>query len=388
MNDDIAIKIDDVSKYFEPSKTTGSIKSLLVDVFRKKQKIEKEGFWALKDVGFEIKKGEFFGIVGRNGSGKSTLLKMIAGVYSPTKGNITVNGKLVPFIELGVGFNPELSGRDNVFLNGALLGFSRKELTVMYDEIVEFAELKDHMDVKLKNFSSGMQVRLAFSIAIRAKSDILLIDEVLAVGDTLFQQKCYEYFYGLKKARQTVVFVSHDMDAVAKFCHSAALIEDKKLITVGNTRKVVSEYQKQLYGNNSSNTSRSKTQNKLFKISLNKDVVTFGDELAISLSLSDEKTIQNIGVAIYSSAGVYINGTNSIIKNISIKGGDTLKISYPVQLAPGKYNITIGVFGENDSEVLEMATEVAGFNVTRSEAMTEGQWQGVAFIDSKWSVKE
>src|SRR5690606_31573026 len=158
-------------------------------MFRGKRTYEKQQ--VLKNISFEIKKGEFVGIVGRNGSGKSTLLKLLAGIYSPDKGSIEVNGKLVPFIELGVGFNPELTGRENVFLNGALLGFNRKEMQAMYKDIVEFAELERFMDQKLKNYSSGMQVRLAFSIAIRAQSDILLIDEVLAVGDAAFQQKCY-----------------------------------------------------------------------------------------------------------------------------------------------------------------------------------------------------
>src|SRR6185312_8467854 len=181
---------------------------------------------ALKDISFEVKKGEFFGIVGRNGSGKSTMLKILAGIYQPTKGGVQKSGKLVPFIELGVGFNPELSGRENVFLNGALLGFSRKEIAAMYDEIVAFAELEKFMDQKLKNYSSGMQVRLAFSIAIRAKSDILLIDEVLAVGDASFQQKCFDYFYKLKQDKRTVVFVSHDMGAVERFCDRAVLIDN------------------------------------------------------------------------------------------------------------------------------------------------------------------
>ncbi|QFZ10475.1 ABC transporter ATP-binding protein, partial [Streptococcus dysgalactiae] len=137
--------------------------------------------------------GDFFGIVGRNGSGKSTLLKIISKIYEPEKGTVTVDGKLVPFIELGVGFNPELTGRENVFMNGALLGFSRDEVAAMYDDIVSFAELHDFMDQKLKNYSSGMQVRLAFSIAIKAKGDILILDEVLAVGDEAFQRKCFDY---------------------------------------------------------------------------------------------------------------------------------------------------------------------------------------------------
>ena len=147
----------------------------------------------LKDISFEVHRGEFFGIVGRNGGGKSTLLKLISQIYYPESGNITVKGKLVPFIELGVGFNPELTGRENVYLNGALLGFTTEQIDAMYDDIVEFAELEEFMDQKLKNYSSGMQVRLAFSVAIKAQGDILVLDEVLAVGDEAFQRKCNDF---------------------------------------------------------------------------------------------------------------------------------------------------------------------------------------------------
>src|SRR5437868_42900 len=171
---ELAIKVDHVSKTFKlPHQKQSSIKSIFLNFFRKRAYEQQR---ALKDVSFEVKKGEFFGIVGRNGSGKSTLLKLLAGIYAPNSGNIQVNGKLTPFIELGVGFNPELTGRDNVYLNGALLGFNRKEMDKLYPEIVEFAELERFMDQKLKNYSSGMQVRLAFSVAIRTQSDILLID--------------------------------------------------------------------------------------------------------------------------------------------------------------------------------------------------------------------
>lgn len=198
----------------------------------------------LKGLDFEVKQGEFLGIVGRNGSGKSTLLKILAGIYYPEKGNITINGSLVPFIELGVGFNPELTGRENVYLNGALLGFSNEEMDAMYDEIWEFAELKDFQDQKLKNYSSGMQVRLAFSIAIRARGDILLLDEVLAVGDAAFQQKCERYFKDLKANHQTVVLVTHSMDNVRKFCTRAILIDDGKIIKDGKPDKVADAYTK------------------------------------------------------------------------------------------------------------------------------------------------
>ena len=197
----------------------------------------------LNGISFDIHKNEFVGIVGRNGSGKSTLLKTLAKIYFPEKGSIEIKGNLVPFIELGVGFNPELSGHDNIYLNGALLGFSNKEMDAMYDDIVDFAELRPFMNQKLKNFSSGMQVRLAFSIAIRAKGDILLLDEVLAVGDAAFQQKCNDYFEQIK-GKQTVILVTHSMENVRKFCNRAILIENGKIQLDGKPDKVATAYEK------------------------------------------------------------------------------------------------------------------------------------------------
>lgn len=240
-DNDIAIKVEGVSKSFKlPHEKSGSIKSALLGWRKKKRGYENQH--VLKDISFEIKKGEFFGIVGRNGSGKSTLLKLISQIYTPDEGSITVNGKLTPFIELGVGFNPELSGRDNVYLNGALLGFSREEMEAMYDEIVEFAELERFMDQKLKNYSSGMQVRLAFSIAIRANTDILVLDEVLAVGDEAFQRKCEEYFASVKKKKKTIVLVTHSMESVRKFCSKAMLIRGGEIVSFGSPDDIASEY--------------------------------------------------------------------------------------------------------------------------------------------------
>jgi len=178
------------------------------------------------------------GVVGRNGSGKSTLLKLLSGIYTPTKGSITVKGKLTPFIELGVGFNPELSGRDNVYLNGALLGFSRAEMGEKYDEIVAFSELERFMDQKLKNYSSGMQVRLAFSIAIQTNTDILVLDEVLAVGDEAFQRKCFDYFKQIKAQKKTVILVTHDMASVRRFCNRAIMIDNGKVVADGQPEEV------------------------------------------------------------------------------------------------------------------------------------------------------
>ncbi|PID30820.1 hypothetical protein CR973_01075 [Candidatus Saccharibacteria bacterium] len=240
--DNIAIKVDHASKSFRlPHDKQNSIKGGLISLARGKKRTY-ETQEVLKDISFEIKKGEFFGIVGRNGSGKSTLLKMLAGIYTTTSGDIQINGSLTPFIELGVGFNPDLTGRDNVFLNGALLGFNREEMSEMYDDIVEFAELERFMDQKLKNYSSGMQVRLAFSIAIRAQSDILLLDEVLAVGDEAFQRKCFQYFAELKRNKKTVVLVTHSMDNVVRFCDNAIMIKEGKIIERGDVKTVSELY--------------------------------------------------------------------------------------------------------------------------------------------------
>ena len=242
-NGDTAISVKNLYKSFKlPTEQSFGLKQAIFNRLRgikgyKEQKV-------LKGLDFEIKKGEFVGIIGRNGSGKSTLLKILAGIYYPEKGEITIDGNLVPFIELGVGFNPELTGRENVYLNGALLGFSNEEMDAMYDDIWNFAELKDFQDQKLKNYSSGMQVRLAFSIAIRARGDILLLDEVLAVGDAAFQQKCNDYFASLKNKKQTVILVTHSMDNVRKFCTRAILINDGKIEQDGKPDKVADTYLK------------------------------------------------------------------------------------------------------------------------------------------------
>lgn len=236
-----AVVVKDLYKSFKlPHEQYSGIKQFIVNFAKRKKGYEVQK--VLDDISFEVKKGEFFGIVGCNGSGKSTLLKLLASIYVPDKGLVQVNGSLTPFIELGVGFNPELTGRENIFLNGALLGFSKKEMAGMYGDIVEFAEIKKFMDQKLKNYSSGMQVRLAFSIAIRAQSDILLIDEVLAVGDAAFQKKCFDYFEKLRKDKKTIILVTHDMGAVKRFCDRAILIENGKIKSIGKPDEVANQY--------------------------------------------------------------------------------------------------------------------------------------------------
>jgi ABC-2 type transport system ATP-binding protein len=237
---EVAVAINNIHKEFIlPQHRNTTFKQTVVNIVKKNNKVTQK---VLDGVSLNVNKGDFFGIVGRNGSGKSTLLKLIAGVYTPTAGSIDVNGGLTPFIELGVGFNPELSGRDNVFLNGALLGFNRKQMGAMYDDIVAFAELEPFMDQKLKNYSSGMQVRLAFSIAIKAESDILMFDEVLAVGDANFQEKCIKQFEKYKSEKKTIILVTHSMATVAQFCNRVAILESGKLNFIGKPTDAIHRY--------------------------------------------------------------------------------------------------------------------------------------------------
>ena len=197
---------------------------------------------AVDDVSVEIAQGEFFGIVGRNGSGKSTLLKCLAGIYDTDEGELRVRGRLSPFIELGVGFNPDLTARDNVTINAVMLGLTRRQARERFDDIVAFAELEDFLDLRLKNYSSGMTVRLAFSIAIQVDAEILLIDEVLAVGDATFQQKCFDEFQRLKGEGRTVLFVTHSMGDVQRFCDRAMLLDSGRVVDVGDPASIARRY--------------------------------------------------------------------------------------------------------------------------------------------------
>jgi ABC-type polysaccharide/polyol phosphate transport system ATPase subunit len=240
---DYAIKVNGVSKTFRiPHEKISTLKGAFVSALKSHGY---EEFNALDDVSFEVKKGEFFGIIGRNGSGKSTLLKILAGIYQADKGEIKVNGRISPFLELGIGFNPELSGRDNIYLNAAVLGLTHKQINEKFDDIVDFSELRRFIDQKVKNYSSGMQVRLMFSVAVHANRDILLMDEVLAVGDSNFQQKCIMEFTKYKHLGKTVVLVTHDILTVQKYCDRVMLLRNGKIKMIGTAEEVGNEYIRQ-----------------------------------------------------------------------------------------------------------------------------------------------
>jgi ABC-type polysaccharide/polyol phosphate transport system ATPase subunit len=234
-----AIAVRGVSKTFRvPQERTHTLKErALHPMHRTRHHV----FHTLEDVSFAVQKGEFFGLVGRNGSGKSTLLKCIAGIYR-AEGEIWRHGRVSTFIELGVGFNPDLAARDNVILNGIMLGLSPREARKRYESVLEFAELKEFEELKLKNYSSGMYVRLAFSVAIQVDADILLIDEVLAVGDASFQQKCFDVFRRLQDEGKTIVFVTHQMAELQRFCHRALLLDKGRMVHIGDPKEVADRY--------------------------------------------------------------------------------------------------------------------------------------------------
>jgi len=367
-----AISVNEIGKTFKiPIEGNSGIKQKIINQFKGRKGYRE--FTPLSDVNFSIEKGEFFGIVGRNGSGKSTLLKIIAGIYVPTKGSVQVNGALVPFIELGVGFNPELTGRENIFLNGALLGFNHSEIESMYDEIVNFAELGEFMEERLKNYSSGMQVRLAFSIAIRAKSDILLLDEILAVGDEAFQKKCINYFHSIKRSGQTVILVTHDMTNVERFCDRAMVLHDGKMMGIYKPLKAKIIYE-QLNRDVEDSSKEFKIEKrwgtktvevKSVKIDqLGEDKrIKQGKPLDIILDFKSKEPREIVvGLAIYDESGLVLSGPNS--KGCVFNSNN--KIKYTIQslpLNPGNYYLRVAIYAKDIIEEYDHIEEAIDFEV-------------------------
>ena len=382
------VEISKLTKSFKiPLEASSGVKQQLINILKGRKGYRV--FTPLKDISFTINEGDFFGIVGRNGSGKSTLLKTIAGIYTPNGGNVKVHGSLVPFIELGVGFNPELTGRENIFLNGALLGFSHEEMESMYSAIVEFAELEDFMEERLKNYSSGMQVRLAFSIAIRAHADILLLDEVLAVGDEAFQKKCYSYFDKLKREKRTVILVTHDMAAVERFCTKAVFIEDGHVKMIGKPYRIAAAYSR----SNSQNYDRTTGLNSdnegtvPFKIVLRgtdgkeKTMYDFEETMTVDLSWQ-QKGVKHVGVAIFRENGEYVYGPNTYQEKTSAIKDQTAHYTVKLNLNEGRYFIKAGLMGANDTKVIAFIEEGPFFSVQRD--YRHGRWGGVTKLDHTW----
>jgi ABC-type polysaccharide/polyol phosphate transport system ATPase subunit len=334
---------------------------------------------AVDDVTFDIAQGEFFGIVGRNGSGKSTLLKCMAGIYKPDGGEVRIEGRLSPFIELGVGFNPDLTARDNVVINAIMLGLTRKQARERFDDIIAFAELEEFLDLKLKNYSSGMSVRLAFSVAIQVDADVLLVDEVLAVGDAAFQQKCFEQFHRLKDSGRTIVFVTHDMSAVERFCDRGMLLERGKIVSIDEPRAIARAYNELNFGRLSSSTDAeghdrygdqqsAEIRAAWFESPAGERIAATdqGEPIQLCMEVRFRRAVENpsFAMALRNEVRHTIFSTSTALDNREtgrFEAGEhaTVRVALEPWLVVGRYDLTPSVAAEGGADVLDMREDLA-----------------------------
>ena len=380
-----AIVVKNLKKSFSiPLEASSGIKQKLINVLKGRKGYRE--FTPLDGISFTVKKGEFYGIVGKNGSGKSTLLKTLAGIYSPQAGSVATKGTLVPFIELGVGFNPELSGRENVYLNGALLGFSHADVDAMYEEIVEFAELEDFMEERLKNYSSGMQVRLAFSIAIKAHGDILLLDEVLAVGDAAFQQKCYDYFETLRQEKQTVVLVTHDMNAVKRFCSKAMIISEGKIEKIGTPEEIAEIYTEKNIEQKKETKKEKRKDLFEYEILDAKKAYSVGD--TVSLRVRCPKLVSPAFVnfsLVYNGFVIADRNSKYNDKKDSLKQGKWFIFKTKLEgLNGGRYDVHLTLHRTRDNKLLEHKPRVFSFMVKGHDPSRDGPM----WLEGQWSNQQ
>lgn len=391
----VVIEVRDVEKSF-------AIASHKVDSLKERftafSKQEHKMLHALQGVSFDVRRGEFFGIVGRNGSGKSTLLKILASIYAADAGTVRMAGRLAPFIELGVGFNPELTAVENVELNGVMMGLHRREARQRLGAILEFAELEDFVEMKLKNYSSGMLVRLAFSVMIQSDAEILLIDEVLAVGDAAFQQKCADVFHEIRDSDRTVILVTHDMAAVEHYCHRAILLHDGVVADSGDPDEVARSYLRLNFEHASSGTGDAEDFGEAPELRMVEarllgpdgtevNGVEKGDELRLEAIFEADRTIErpSFGFVFVNADGVSIGGVGKDLEDggpMQLEAGQRVTIEAAVQnpMAPGRYyaqcfvyrNYNYGdlvlhaphvldfvVFGAGEAGVVKLESEVS-----------------------------
>jgi lipopolysaccharide transport system ATP-binding protein len=332
-----------------------SLSRRLLQSKQEKQNTTHEEFWALKDVSFEVKQGDRVGIIGRNGAGKSTLLKILSRITEPTTGSIRIRGRVASLLEVGTGFHPELTGRENIYLNGAILGMSRREIRRKFDEIVAFAEVEKFLDTPVKRYSSGMYVRLAFAVAAHLEPEILIVDEVLAVGDAAFQKKCLGKMEDVATNEgRTVLFVSHNMAAIKKLCRQAAYFQQGRLNAWGNVESISMLYESEIFSDQKSNSHLFPITNRIYKLTLERcDVNLIQEEnhahLNIDLFINSENKLKNLGIAvqintydgfIVSKLGASITGN---IVDI-FQGLQTLRLRIPnieTYLNSGDYSLSI-----------------------------------------------
>lgn len=397
------IEVKNVSKFFKITHgKEETLKGLFTKAFGKKKSYV-EQFWALKNVSFNVANGETLGIIGSNGSGKTTMLRTLAKIIYPDSGTITVRGKVSTLFELGTGFHPELTGRENIYLNGSILGLSKKQIDKKLDKIIAFSELENFIDSPMKFYSAGMQVRLAFAVAINVDPEILLVDEVLAVGDASFQEKSFSKFQEFKKKGATIVFISHDLSRIQEFCDRALVMKKGSPYFIGDPQKAVLEYLR-LNMKDEENKEKVKDfkpnkEEKVFKVTevefLDKSLkrkknFETGEQLTIRIHFFSKKRIENpvIGIALHRDDGVHITGPNTKDSKYPIdfiNGKGYLDYTVPkLPLLSGNYLLTVGLFDSKVSFAYDFIDKGPSFHVS----LTEMNQAGIFRFNEVWEYKK
>jgi lipopolysaccharide transport system ATP-binding protein len=414
----ICIEIENLSKRYRIGKLQqdSSLREKLVELVRRpfnfgKEASEKEVIWALRDLSFRVDEGEVVGIVGRNGAGKSTLLKILSRITYPTSGNVRVRGRVAALLEVGTGFHEELTGRENVYLNGSILGMRKREVDKHFDAIVAFSGIEQFIDTPIKRYSSGMRLRLGFAVAAHLNPDVLIVDEVLAVGDAEFQKKCVTAMEGLKDTGRTVLFVSHNLAAVENLCSRAIWIDGGKIRLDGAPKEIIEAYMNEFSGGQTGGTdlaaAKKRTGSGEIRFTrieyLNADgtqrgITRSGDDLVIRLHYRAEKTVRdvNFGFLLFTHMGTLLTWTSNWhhYKLIpSIKPGEghvDLEID-SINLVPGTYNFSLWLTGE-DQKVLDkiesgLALEIEVSDVYNCGRVLESKW-GAVYFPQRWRIPE
>jgi ABC-type polysaccharide/polyol phosphate transport system ATPase subunit len=394
---DLAIEVSDVAKRFRLIHERNS--TLKATIFSGFKRTVHEEFWALRGVSFDVPEGETFGLIGHNGSGKSTLLKCMARIYQPDRGSIVTRGKVSALLELGAGFHPELSGRENVYLNGSILGMSNRDMDRRIDEIVAFAGLEHFIDTPVKNYSSGMYVRLGFSVAITVEPDILLVDEVLAVGDASFQERCLEKFADLRTSGRTVVIVSHSLDTVRTMCDSAAWLDHGSLLKEGNAHEVVTAYLESVRDDRRAREHAAEAQPALTDASSGwgiadvhlldnaghpVDLLRTGSPVTIRVAFNAPAVAPvALAISIYRTDGVHVTGP---VHRFSTSGSGRHVVDYRVDrfaLAGGAYDVSVALLDQHLQRTHTALHRAARLDVT---PVDDGAVGGVVALDGSWHV--
>jgi lipopolysaccharide transport system ATP-binding protein len=373
---DVALRMDRVFKKFARGERHDSLRDLIPALAKRlmqsgrSTQLKSEEFWALNDVSYEIKRGEAVGIIGHNGAGKSTMLKHLSGIMRPTSGRIDVHGRLSALIEVGAGFHPDLTGRENVFLNGVILGMTRTEIRRKFDEIVDFSGLGPFIDTPVKRYSSGMHARLGFAVAAHLEPDILVIDEVLSVGDYAFQSKGIAKMREVAQSGATVIFVSHNLAAVAGLCKRSLLMKNGALLLDGPTPDVIGEYMQQISAVRSHSPDKALVIESIALADASGPRLSFtsGEEMEVTVNLKARKAVQNISTVLYIKDKQYntifnISPDRLGVGHLSLEAGETCTYRFRLQLhlAPGAFHVCVSLLERDTSNSIDVIEPAATF---------------------------